>query len=201
MDTRKWITLMAVVLFLGGFSPTEACRCILNHPQRSYCKDNAALKMKFLEATTRTVPGSQNVQKGFKVEVDMVLKGNEALKSVTFISTLTGTSCEYTHPSNEFHKDYFITASVNNNDASVHGCNYIVPWNELTLEQRKGVEGAYNKGCACEIISCTSQPCSTPEKTCVIEEYNGGDSEDQLKNQVCVLINPNTCEWKDIVED
>ncbi|XP_069065733.1 metalloproteinase inhibitor 1-like isoform X1 [Pleurodeles waltl] len=198
METRKWITLMAVVFVLGAFSSADACRCILNHLQRSYCDSNAVLKAKFLEATTRTLPGSQDVQKGYKVKVGKVLKGKLALESLTFISSPSH-SCGYIHPSTGFNKDYLITAASNNNgDVSVNSCSYIVPWNKLLPKQRKGVEAAYNKGCTCGIEYCSSKPCSASEKTCSIEQYEGGDAENQLRNQICVPITRTTCEWRTI---
>ncbi|KAJ1095819.1 hypothetical protein NDU88_000969 [Pleurodeles waltl] len=173
-----------------------ACTCILNHPQRSYCNSEIVLKLKIHEAT-RTVSGSQ-AEKCYKVRVEKVLKGNVALKSLNSICTKSGTDCEYVHLSTNFHKDYLITASNNQGNISVSSCSYSVSWDELLHKQKKGVEGAYNKGCTCDIISCASRPCSTPQKTCAIEEYKGGDSENQLKNQVCVPVNSTTCRWKRI---
>lgn len=198
MDTRKWVTLMAGVLFLGASFPAEACRCLPIILQNSYCNSNTVLKVKFIEDATRTMPGSQDVQKGYKVKVEEVYKGEEALKTLTFIDAKSGSSCDYTHSSDEFHKDYLIATSSNANEVSVRGCNYIAPWNQLSIKQKKGVEGAYNQGCTCDILYCSSQPCSMAEKTCTLEEYTGGDAENQRKNQVCAPINSTTCNWKNI---
>lgn len=192
MDTWKWVTLMTGVLFLGAFSPAEACKCIINHLQVSYCNSDLVLNLKFQEPTT------QAGVKGYKVEVVKVLKGSVDLKSLKFISTMSGTDCEYFHPSTDFHKNYMITASKNNGKVSVSGCSYIVRWDELSHKQKKGVEGAYKKGCPCAIVSCSSQPCSAPQKTCTLDEYTGGDAKNQLKNKFCVPINPTTCKWKDV---
>ncbi|XP_078520291.1 metalloproteinase inhibitor 1-like [Lissotriton helveticus] len=198
MDTRKWVTLMAGVLFLGASFPAEACRCLPFILQNSYCKSTAALKVKFLAPATRPVPGSQDVQKGYKVKVGEVFRGDVGLETLTFIDAQSGSSCDYTHPSAEFNKDYLIVASVTASGVSVRGCNYIASWDQLLIKLKKGVEGAYNQGCTCEIRPCYTKPCPMEPKTCTLEEYTGGDAETKLNNQVCAPINSTTCNWKNI---
>ncbi|XP_078539847.1 metalloproteinase inhibitor 1-like [Lissotriton helveticus] len=192
MDTRKWVTLLAGVLFVGALAPAEACKCIINHLQRSNCNSEIVLKLKIHEATT------QAGDKGYKVEVVQVLKGIVKLKTLKFITIMNGTDCEYFHPSTDFHKDYLITASNISGKVSVSSCSYSVRWDELSHNQKKGVEGAYYKGCSCAIESCATPRCSTAQKTCTIDEYNGGDAKKQLKNKFCVPVNTTTCQWKEV---
>ncbi|XP_078520890.1 metalloproteinase inhibitor 3-like [Lissotriton helveticus] len=192
MDTGKWVTLLAGVLFLGAFSPADACKCVENNLQRSYCTSDVVLKLKFQKATT------QDGMKGYEVKVIEVLKGNVKKELVKFITIMAGTDCEYSLSPTDFNKDYIITGSYNNGKVSVGKCSYSNRWDNLSHQEKKGAEGAYKKGCSCAIESCSAQPCPTKQKTCTIDEYNGGEAKKQLKKQRCVPVNPTTCKWEDI---
>ncbi|XP_069065730.1 metalloproteinase inhibitor 1-like [Pleurodeles waltl] len=196
MDTRKWITVMAALLFVGVACPAEACRCIKDHLQRFYCNSNGVLKMRFIEPMQITDSGSQVT--GYKIQLDEVLKGSAELQSLTFISSSAGTSCEYHHSESDYNVEYLVTAYNNSGDVSVSGCNYVVPWNELSSNQILGIQGAYSEGCTRNIISCFSPPCSPVQNTCVIEGDANPQTENQQKNQACVPNTNTTCSWKTI---
>ncbi|KAJ1095813.1 hypothetical protein NDU88_000964 [Pleurodeles waltl] len=84
---------------------------------------------------------------GYKIQLDEVLKGSAELQSLTFISSSAGTSCEYHHSESDYNVEYLVTAYNNSGDVSVSGCNYVVPWNELSSNQILGIQGAYSEGC------------------------------------------------------
>ncbi|KAJ1095812.1 hypothetical protein NDU88_000964 [Pleurodeles waltl] len=198
MDTKKYISLVAALLFLEISSPVEACSCLPFVLQNSVCNANAVLQGKFLEPSQKPGSSPTDVEKGYKVHIDKVLKGNQTLISVTFIKSMSGTSCEYHHDRSGFNVEYLFTASDNNGDLTVSSCSYIKRWSEMSSKEILGVEGAYLKGCNCKVVPCSSQPCSSEPRTCTLEQYEGGDGENQRKNQVCVPSKGPRCIWKTI---
>ncbi|KAJ1095810.1 hypothetical protein NDU88_000962 [Pleurodeles waltl] len=199
MDRRKCILLVAGLLLLEISSPVEACICLPSVLQNSYCNSGVAvLKGKFLEPSQKPGESPTDVVKGYKVHILEVLRGDDALKSVTFIDSMKGTSCEYHHSPKGFNVDYLIIADNNNGDLTVSSCSYIEIWSGLSPKRILGVKGAYSEGCECKVVPCSSQPCSSEPRTCTLEQYEGGDGENQRKNQVCVPSKGPRCIWKTI---
>ncbi|XP_078520290.1 metalloproteinase inhibitor 1-like [Lissotriton helveticus] len=199
MDLKKVIFLVAGLLFLEISSPVKACTCLLSVLQTSYCDaDLVVLQVKFLEPSQKTGANSTDVVKGFKVQIIKVLKGAQTLKSQTFIDSMSGTTCEYNHDPNGFKVEYLISASIENGLLRASGCSDSMRWSALSSKQIQGVKGAYLEGCHCKIVTCYSQPCPSQPKTCIFEQYEGGDAENQTKNQVCVTKTSDECVWKNI---
>jgi hypothetical protein len=46
---------------------------------------------------------------------------------------------------------YLITGKVVAGQASINLCNYITPWTDLTVRQKKGFRLLYRQGCLCEV--------------------------------------------------
>ncbi|XP_078520886.1 metalloproteinase inhibitor 1-like [Lissotriton helveticus] len=194
MDPRKCIFLVAGLLFLEISSPVDACRCVPPVLQNSYCgTDVVVLQVTFLEASQNT-----DGAKGYKVRINKVLKGGQELESVTFINSMSGSSCEYYHDPNEFNVEYLIIAYYDNGVLRMSSCSYKARFSELSPGQNQGLEGAYDEGCTCNVVTCFYQPCSSGEKTCILEQYEGGNAEYQIKKQVCVPKTGTECIWKNI---
>jgi hypothetical protein len=46
---------------------------------------------------------------------------------------------------------YLISGKVVAGQASINLCNYIIPWAQTTVRQKKGFRLLYRQGCACEV--------------------------------------------------
>ncbi|XP_069503538.1 metalloproteinase inhibitor 1-like [Ambystoma mexicanum] len=189
MDIRILITFMASVLFLGCYSPAEACTCVPSHPQTVFCKAKAILKIEFLSS------GTQSSQKGYIIKVKKVLKGSENFKTMTFVSTMAGTSCERRINSDNFNQEYIIAVSSSDGHASLGLCSFVKLLSEMPAKQIAGMQNAYAKGCGCEIIRCAEAPCASNPNQCILE---GGVSGNQQQNMMCAPHAKGICSWKTI---
>ncbi|XP_078520882.1 metalloproteinase inhibitor 1-like [Lissotriton helveticus] len=195
MTFRKCIFLVAGLLILEINSPVDACSCLPSVLQNSYCyPDTNVLEVKFLGPLQKP-----DGTKGYNVLIDTVLKGDAALKSHTFIDSMSATSCEYHHDPNGFNVPYVVTVSIINGVLRMGDCSYRKLSSAMTPQQKEGVKGAYQKGCTCNIMPCFAKPCPSPEpKTCTLEQYEGGNGEEKTKSQVCVPKTGTECVWKPI---
>ncbi|XP_069503540.1 metalloproteinase inhibitor 1-like [Ambystoma mexicanum] len=189
MDIRILIPVMASVLFLGGYSPAEACRCMQSHTQTVFCNSVAVLKIEFLSS------GTQYSEKGYNIKVFEVLKGSENFKTITFVSTMAGTSCELSIPSDNFNQQYIIAVSSSDGHASLGLCSFVKLLSAMPPKQITGMQNAYAKGCGCEIIRCAEAPCASDPNQCILE---GGDSGNQQQNMMCAPDANAICSWKTI---
>ncbi|XP_069503537.1 metalloproteinase inhibitor 1-like [Ambystoma mexicanum] len=188
MDIRILITFMASFLFLGCYSPAEACKCIQRHPQTVFCNSDAVLKIEFLSS------GTQYSEKGYNIKVSEVWKGSENFKTITFVSTMAGTSCELSIPSDN--QEYIIAVSKSDDGkVSLGLCSFVKLLSAMPPKQIAGMQKAYAKGCGCEITTCAVPPCPSLRRQCILED---GDSGNQQQNMMCAPHAKGICSWKTI---
>ncbi|XP_069503541.1 metalloproteinase inhibitor 1-like [Ambystoma mexicanum] len=192
MDIRILISVMASVLFLGGYSPAEACSCFPSHPQMHFCNANAVLKIKFL------TNGTQSSEEGYIIKVLEVLKGSENFKTMTFVSTMAGTSCEITINSDNFNREYIIAGYVSDGHVSLSLCSFVKLLSQMPPEQITGMQKAYAKGCGCEITPCFDVPCPSVPSQCNFDPNPFGDTGNQKQNMMCAPDAKGICSWKTI---
>uniref|UniRef100_A0A8C9FY13 TIMP metallopeptidase inhibitor 4 n=1 Tax=Pavo cristatus TaxID=9049 RepID=A0A8C9FY13_PAVCR len=85
---------------------------------------------------------------------------------------------------------------LNDGKVLIHLCNYIEPWDDLSLSQKKSLNQRYQMGCGCKITTCYMVPCSiTAPNECLwtdwlIERKLYGH---QAKHYACIKRSDGTC--------
>ncbi|KAJ4439664.1 hypothetical protein ANN_07792, partial [Periplaneta americana] len=93
-------------------------------------------------------------------------------------------------------KTYLITGKVVAGKARVSLCNYITPWNQLTVRQKKGFRLLYRQNCQCEIMSCPWwKQCPKEEKPTNGCQWEGNVTDCQAKHGICMRSPHGGCIW------
>lgn len=59
------------------------------------------------------------------------------------------------------------------NSARITSCNFIKEYSATTIVERRGVSGAYKKGCACDVMPCWREgACEQVEGECLWNPWN-----------------------------
>uniref|UniRef100_A0A8B9GCD3 Metalloproteinase inhibitor 4 n=1 Tax=Amazona collaria TaxID=241587 RepID=A0A8B9GCD3_9PSIT len=128
-----------------------------------------------------------------------MFKGFEKVKDVQYVytpfdSSLCGVKLEANNK-----KQYLLTGQIlNDGKVFIHLCNYIEPWDDLSLSQKKSLNQRYQMGCGCKITTCYMVPCSiTAPNECLwtdwlIERKLYGH---QAKHYACIKRSDGTCSW------
>ncbi|XP_035414342.1 metalloproteinase inhibitor 4 isoform X1 [Cygnus olor] len=192
----------------------EACSCAPAHPQQLICDSaldempsfvsirNALIRAKI--SSEKVVPASDDpldTHKMIRYEIKQIkmFKGFEKLKDVQYVytpfdSSLCGVKLEANNK-----KQYLLTGQIlNDGKVFIHLCNYIEPWDDLSLSQKKSLNQRYQMGCGCKITTCYMVPCSiTAPNECLwtdwlIERKLYGH---QAKHYACIKRSDGTCSW------
>ncbi|XP_060094280.1 metalloproteinase inhibitor 4 [Heteronotia binoei] len=180
----------------------EACSCAPAHPQQLICDSALVIRAKI--SNEKVVPANDDpldTHKMIQYEIKQIkmFKGFEKLKDVQYVytpfdSSLCGVKLEANNK-----KQYLLTGQIlNDGKVLIHLCNYIEPWDDLTLSQKKSLNQRYQMGCGCKISTCYTVPCSiTTPNECLwvdwlIERKLYGH---QAKHYACIKRNDGTCSW------
>uniref|UniRef100_A0A8C5U1Q8 Metalloproteinase inhibitor 4 n=1 Tax=Malurus cyaneus samueli TaxID=2593467 RepID=A0A8C5U1Q8_9PASS len=112
-----------------------------------------------------------------------MFKGFEKLKDVQYVytpfdSSLCGVKLEANNK-----KQYLLTGQIlSDGKVLIHLCNYIEPWDDLSLSQKKSLNQRYQMGCGCKVSDGQSL---SPQKIPFIDHFG---SEFQLKGRKYHLL-------------
>ncbi|XP_054072049.1 metalloproteinase inhibitor 4 isoform X2 [Rissa tridactyla] len=155
-------------------------------------------------SSEKVVPASDDpldTHKMIRYEIKQIkmFKGFEKLKDVQYVytpfdSSLCGVKLEANNK-----KQYLLTGQIlSDGKVLIHLCNYIEPWDDLSLSQKKSLNQRYQMGCGCKISTCYTVPCSiTTPNECLwtdwlIERKLYGH---QAKHYACIKRSDGTCSW------
>ncbi|KAK1799029.1 hypothetical protein P4O66_007292 [Electrophorus voltai] len=179
----------------------EACSCSPAHPQQAYCNADVVLRAKVI-GQKQVVTGNDNygnpikriqydikqikMYKGPKEEIDVIFTGDS--------SAVCGVNLE-----SSGQKEYLITGKLES-DGTTHVtlCDFIEPWQSLSITQKKGLESRYDMGCQCRIVRCPSVPCEVNHPMeClwtdwIVESTVYGP---QAQNYACIQRSDSSCAW------
>ncbi|KAJ8920166.1 hypothetical protein NQ315_011827 [Exocentrus adspersus] len=165
---------------------TDACSCMLSHPQQHYCNSDfvilARVKRERIHADSRIY--KVRVRREYKISE----KGTLALKSGRLITAVWDSMCgTRLQPG----KLYVLSGRIFSLKAYINLCNMAVEWDTLTRRQRKGLKLMYKHGCSCQIKRClaTEQRCPRHVDSC----NWGNDCE--TKEGICMRQANNSCMW------
>ncbi|KAM7040861.1 metalloproteinase inhibitor 4 [Acridotheres tristis] len=180
----------------------SGCSCAPAHPQQLLC--DAALVIRAKISSEKVVPASDDpldTHKMIRYEIKQIkmFKGFEKLKDVQYVytpfdSSLCGVKLEANNK-----KQYLLTGQIlSDGKVLIHLCNYIEPWDDLSLSQKKSLNQRYQMGCGCKITTCYSVPCSiTAPNECLwtdwlVERRLYGH---QARHYACIRRSDGTCSW------
>ncbi|KAL9838947.1 LOW QUALITY PROTEIN: metalloproteinase inhibitor 4 [Geothlypis trichas] len=180
----------------------SACSCAPAHPQQLLW--DAALVIRAKISSEKVVPASDDPldsHKMIRYEIKQIkmFKGFEKLKDVQYVytpfdSSLCGVKLEANNK-----KQYLLTGQIlSDGKVLIHLCNYIEPWDDLSLSQKKSLNQRYQMGCGCKITTCYSVPCSiTAPNECLwtdwlLERRLQGH---QARHYACIRRSDGTCSW------
>ncbi|XP_027998407.2 metalloproteinase inhibitor 1-like [Eptesicus fuscus] len=188
--------LLAFPLLLALSTPCSACQCKLQHPQEYYCTSDTVLLVDILGPGENTA-----LKRSFKVRILKILKGPMRLTEIHNIYTpLRPDDCGYEETSSE-QSQVLIAGFLRARRVIFTKCHMLSFWQQLTLEQRIGFEGAYKRGCKCHVQPCFLCSLGCPEADltdCVWEQRNcqyNVWSENHSLNSMCVPSTAGHCEW------
>ncbi|XP_031361833.2 metalloproteinase inhibitor 4 isoform X2 [Lonchura striata] len=127
-------------------------------------------------SSEKVVPASDDpldTHKMIRYEIKQIkmFKGFEKLKDVQYVytpfdSSLCGVKLEANNK-----KQYLLTGQIlNDGKVLIHLCNYIEPWDDLSLSQKKSLNQRYQMGCGCK--SPDKCPASAPVCCSRFLKYN-----------------------------
>ncbi|TRZ02493.1 hypothetical protein DNTS_000629 [Danionella cerebrum] len=96
-------------------------------------------------------------------------------------------------------KDYLITGNMDTNSTlRVNLCDLIVPWESLSITQRRSFGQRYESGCDCRIIQCAMVPCSLSDPLeCLWTDWivEGTVQGTQAQHYSCIQRSDGSCAW------
>nr|AYC07541.1 metalloproteinase inhibitor [Hemiscorpius lepturus] len=133
-----------LITFLAGL--TEACSCMLHHPQEHYCAaDYVALVKVIQQAKGDEHMTAYHIK--VKKEFKMTEKARHALSQGLIFTPRTGSLCGRSLK----HTRYLITGRVDGKKAFLSLCDLAMEWTDVTHKQKRGFRRLYQQGCHCKV--------------------------------------------------
>ncbi|XP_075431063.1 metalloproteinase inhibitor 4 isoform X2 [Ascaphus truei] len=151
-------TLFLVVLFLVSVhikDLVEACSCAPAHPQEHICYAAIVIRAKISSEkvimSTSADPFSAIKMIQYEIKLIKMFKGFEKIKDIQYVYTpLDSSLCGVKLEANN-KKQYLLTGQISiDNKVFIQLCNFIEPWDDLSLSQKKILNQRFQTGCECK---------------------------------------------------
>ncbi|XP_041458465.1 tissue inhibitor of metalloproteinase-like [Lytechinus variegatus] len=159
MEFRQFILRCGVVLscFLQFLPWSEACNCLVNHPQTKYCFSDfviqaRVLERKRIEHPDKSRPINYRFLIGYRVRILGIFKGGDYLGDVEeewIHSPDAGGLCGVTGLVRN--GEYLLSGRYTRDIFYMTYCDMWSEWDKLTEEQLYGMTSIYNDNCKCRI--------------------------------------------------
>ncbi|XP_023659450.1 metalloproteinase inhibitor 2-like [Paramormyrops kingsleyae] len=202
MSTFRSVFATAVVLLLWRVEEiAEACSCAPVHPQQAFCSADVVIRAKVVSGkevnSGNDIYGNPIKRTQYEIKQIKMFKGpDKDIESVLTApsSSVCGVTLDYSDK-----KEYLIAGKAEGaGTMHVTLCDFIVPWETLSVTQKKSLIQRYEMGCGCKITRCISLPCtiSTPEE-CLWTDWlmEKTVSGDQAKHYSCIKRSDGSCSW------
>lgn len=198
---NRCLVTLAILFVWRVKEMAEACSCSPAHPQQAFCNSDVVIRAKVV-GTEEVDAGNDiygNPIKRIKYEIKQIKMFKGPNQDVDAIYTApTSAMCGVTLDTNG-KKEYLITGKLES-DGTMHVtlCDFMEPWEELSVTQKKNLIQRYETGCECKITRCTSIPCMISTSTeClwtdwIIEKLVNGE---QAKHFACIKRSDDSCAW------
>ncbi|XP_008101754.1 metalloproteinase inhibitor 1 [Anolis carolinensis] len=206
MTERRKMNLAKVSGFLSASfllltllgDTTEACSCARRHPQTAFCSSDIVLRAKFVAVNKMEGNLSERRWMYHEIKTIKLYKGPEEMQDVRYVHTppIDG-ACGYFH-GGPLKEEYLITGRVKGGRVTISICNFIRPWAEITLAQKRGFTSEYSKGCSCSIVGRSN---ISGNQCYWMETYSSPEQNDfQEEHMACLpqMEKNGTCHWQSL---
>lgn len=205
-----------LAVFVALCCRAEGCSCYARHPQEIFCSKSTDFVVKAVVVSGKHIY-RQNIsltEKRFSglayynTYITKVYRGHDALKKtffpknnsetfnprrqkvIMYTSASSGTCGVYLQPGTK----YLLSGTISNSKLKVGTCDLVVPFHELSRQQRAGIRGAYD--CRCSLKRCPiGQFCDIPAGSCEWGGHSlGKEIKCDMKHRACKKIG-NECLW------
>uniref|UniRef100_A0A182M9Z8 NTR domain-containing protein n=1 Tax=Anopheles culicifacies TaxID=139723 RepID=A0A182M9Z8_9DIPT len=161
MKANRTLLAVAILGLLAILLPTaESCSCQQQHPQTAFCASEYVIVAQVLRRTSsKDRPALDAYKIAIKKEYKMSEEARKFLRHGKLFTASSGSMCGITLEPNKL---YAIAA----NSEQVGLCDYVHPYSNLTIVERRGLSGIYRKGCGCRINHCWKHKCSRRVGSC-----------------------------------
>lgn len=145
MKANRLLPLLAILalVMVASLPATNACSCLPQHPQTAYCESEYVIVAQVLRQTA-----SKNHMDAYKIAIKKEYKmSDEARQLLRNGKLYTASSSSVCGITLEPNKLYAIAADSD----EVGLCDFIRPYSELSIVEKRGLAGIYRKGCRCKI--------------------------------------------------
>nr|BAC37616.1 unnamed protein product [Mus musculus] len=160
----SWALVLRLLALLWPPGRGEACSCAPAHPQQHFCHSALVIRAKI--SSEKVVPASKDpadTQKLIRYEIKQIkmFKGFEKAKDIQYVYTPFDSSLCGVKLETNSHKQYLLTGQIlSDGKVFIHLCNYIEPWEDLSLVQKESLNHHYHQNCGCQITTCYAVPCT-----------------------------------------
>ncbi|KAM4662104.1 metalloproteinase inhibitor 1 [Discoglossus pictus] len=194
--------LYLVALVILGCMGREAwsCSCAPKHPQTAYCNSPVVIRGKFI---AQKEDNKRSDYWEYEIKTTKLFKAPEELGEIRYLYTAKMESlCGYQHQSTNKSQEFMITGYVVEGKVMIGFCGFIVPWDSLSMQQKRGFQQVYQNNCNCQIVPCFSVPCETQnDRECLWTDslmkrksrYSEGT---QASHMACVQSGNDMCVWQ-----
>lgn len=176
------ICITGIIVLIA--QPALSCMCMPAHPQTHYCKSDYVIIARILRKTPAGKPGHDAYKIDIKKTYKMSEKAKLYLKEGRILTPSSDAQCGILP---KIGKIYVISGHGGPN---VRICNFVKEYKTMSIVERRGIAGAYRKGCSCKVNPCFGSICDDECKWPV-------SSKCETEHSVCV---PNSrtkhCSWR-----
>ncbi|XP_035891029.1 tissue inhibitor of metalloproteinase isoform X2 [Anopheles stephensi] len=195
MKANRSLPMLAVValgLLTVLLPTTESCSCYQQHPQTAFCDSQYVIIAQVLRRTASNDRALDAYKIAIKKEYKMSDEARQQLRHGKLYTHAMGSMCGIKLEPNKLY-------AIASNSAQVGLCDFVRPYSELSIVEKRGLAGIYRKGCKCKIDVCTRPKCTQKVGSCSWSPY----STCETSNSSCVptgIVNedgtPIKCHWR-----
>ncbi|XP_054615508.1 metalloproteinase inhibitor 2-like [Dunckerocampus dactyliophorus] len=190
--TVKSLVLPLVLLCMWRMQEgAQACTCGPVHPQTAFCQADVVIKAQVL--ARKLVGGFDKPVKYDLKQIKMFKGPNRGVDAI--YTPASSAACGVTLTNGV---EYLISGRLAP-DGSLHGtvCDFIVPWDSLSVSQKTNLVEHYKKGCDCQITHCHTFPCklSRPAQCLWTDFLTNLGNREQARHFACVKRSHGSCAW------
>lgn len=196
---RRLLPLLAVLLVVGlatvNLPTAMACSCMPQHPQTAFCDSEYVIVAQVLRKTASKHAHMDAYKIAIKKEYKMSDEARQLLRHGKLYTASMSSLCGVNLQPNKL---YAIAANTDH----VGLCDFVRPYSDLTIVEKRGLAGIYRKGCKCQIRQCYEVKCNVRPGGCNWSPFSArGDCETSYGS--CVPVGPThedgtpiKCNWR-----
>lgn len=196
MDQKSLILSIFAISFtiLLFSSETNACSCAPSHPQTSYCNSEYVIVARILRKSNRRT----NDQHIYKIDIVKTYKTSEKaqqyLKQSRLMTAPHDGLCGINFKIGQLY-------AIAGNSQKVGLCQYIKEYSKMSQVEKRGIAGAYKKGCGCEINLCmNNRSCDPSPSACEWSFFNNCETDFgicvPMRSSKSLTKQTTKCQWR-----